>query len=68
MAKSFGVGVAPPSPGFNPPRSDFLGLVKKIPSMCPIRSRVTMSRALRLSHCRVDGLMLKPGSQLIIIT
>jgi hypothetical protein len=37
--------VAPPSLGFDSPRSEFSGLVKKIPFLCLIRSRVTMSCA-----------------------
>jgi hypothetical protein len=40
-----GFRVAPPSPGFDPPRGEFSGLVEKIPSLCPIRSRVAMSCA-----------------------
>jgi hypothetical protein len=37
-----GFRVAPPSLGFDSPQGEFLGLVKKIPSLCLIRSRVTM--------------------------
>jgi hypothetical protein len=62
-----GFRVAPPRPRFEPLEGEFSGLVKKIPSLCPNRSRVTMScvppSGWTVAESTVDAALLVMGGQ-----